>query len=399
MGVASSSSHIRTAPGLIAGTVLDVYARRYDDPVDRLRFLRKATIRWNTGTRRWKHVALVASVGLVLLVLPLSSITNARDLLRHAPPPELVKPSAVAKAAAADVWLVEKKDDYEVYSNGLRVETRGAQFHSERRFRALDRKNPESWTAVRTDQSELQNRPAGIVFHTTESHTAPFDESHNDRLRMLARGVLSYVRAIKAYHYLIDRFGRVYRVVSEESIANHAGNSIWADSSNVYMNLNSSFLGIAFEAQTRPQDGAETISRAQEHSGRILTDMLRAKYNLRPENCVTHAQVSVNPDNFFIGAHTDWASGFPYTAMGLPDNYAVPSPSMTIFGFSYDNSYVQLSEARLWKGLLLAQEEQRQGASVRAAGVAGYRAELRQRYRKLHQALKLTQQQAKEDLE
>ena len=33
------------------------------------------------------------------------------------------------------------------------------------------------------------------------------------------------------YNFLIDRFGRVYRVVQESDAANHAGNSIWAEPS------------------------------------------------------------------------------------------------------------------------------------------------------------------------
>ena len=38
----------------------------------------------------------------------------------------------------------------------------------------------------------------------------------------LGESLLEYVRRGRAYHYLIDRFGRVYRVVAESDAANHA---------------------------------------------------------------------------------------------------------------------------------------------------------------------------------
>ena len=52
---------------------------------------------------------------------------------------------------------------------------------------------------------------------------------------------------------MIDRFGRVFRIVRESDSANHAGNSVWADQHWVYVNLNESFFGVAFEAQTQAE--------------------------------------------------------------------------------------------------------------------------------------------------
>jgi N-acetylmuramoyl-L-alanine amidase len=241
---------------------------------------------------------------------------------------------------------------------------------------------------VAAKYAALQTRPAGIVFHTTESDLVPFDPSQNANLKRLAHDIVTYVRRHKAYHYLVDRFGRVHRVVEESSIANHAGHSIWGDADHLYVNLNNSFFGVAFEAQTRPQDGTETINQAQMHAGRVLTDMLRSKYGIAAEDCITHSQVSVNPDNFRIGAHTDWATRFPYAEMGLPDNYAIPVPSITGFGFSYDNSFVNASEARLWKGLLIAQEELRQAAKAQGVTLISYRAALHRRYKEIIEAWK-----------
>ena len=53
------------------------------------------------------------------------------------------------------------------------------------------------------------------------------------------------------------------------------------------------------------------------HAARILTEMLRGKYHIPASNCVTHAQVSVNPDNMLVGYHTDWAGNFPFLDIGL----------------------------------------------------------------------------------
>lgn len=382
-----SPSHAPAAPAdPLRGQLIDVRASQIDDPIARLRYLRKTA----TPARKRSRIAwLPAAIGgavLLILVTPIPSITSGIGLFRLPPAPLLDRAPARTAAALPKVWLVEQNKDFEVYSNGLRVEKAGAQTHTPRNYLPLARHNRQQWDTVLPEEGQGRTAPAGIVYHTTESHIVHFDPANNDRLRVLARGVLGYVRQIRAYHYLIDRFGRVYRVVEESSTANHAGHSIWADTRSVYVNLNESFLGIAFEAQTRPQDGIETISQAQQHSGRILTEMLRSKYLIPGENCVTHAQVSVNPHNRRIGAHTDWAVGFPFGSMGLPDNYALPVPSITVFGFEFDTHYVSQSEARLWKGLLLSQEELRQGAAQKHMTLSQYRISLNRQYQSLYPA-------------
>jgi len=62
---------------------------------------------------------------------------------------------------------------------------------------------------------EWRSGPAGIVYHTTESNIAPFDEEHSVRLRRVGRWMLEYVRDNRSYHFVIDRFGRVHRIVRE----------------------------------------------------------------------------------------------------------------------------------------------------------------------------------------
>ena len=46
------------------------------------------------------------------------------------------------------------------------------------------------------------------------------------------------------------------------------------------MNLNSSFLGIAFETQTRIGEDLPSANAAQIHAARTLTEMLRSKYHI-----------------------------------------------------------------------------------------------------------------------
>jgi hypothetical protein len=261
-----------------------------------------------------------------------------------------------------------------MYSNGLRIETTHAVFNEPRRVIEME----EGGRKVLAGSAE----PRGIVFHTTESHIAPFEASANQRLKKVARWLLDYVRDQRAYHFLIDRFGRVHRVVREQDAAWHAGHSVWADQDRAYIYLNHSFLGVAFESVTNPggEIGA-VVTPAQIASAKILTEMLRARYRIPAGNCVTHAQVSVNPANFLIGAHTDWAAGFPFAEVGLPDNYDRPLPALYAFGFGYDDDFVRATGARMWKGLALSEDQVRQEATARGIPVAGRRNQLRQHYR------------------
>src|SRR5215831_10795702 len=148
--------------------------------------------------------------------------------------------------------------------------------------------------------SVVRSGPAGIVFHTTESRQAPFAASENRLLQRLGESLLEYVQRRRAYNFLIDRFGRVYRIVAESDAANHAGYSVWSDGMWLYVNLNESFLGIAVEAQTQPGQTEPQLSPAQLRAAAMLTEMLRSRYRIAVGNCVTHAQVSVNPSNIRV---------------------------------------------------------------------------------------------------
>ena len=353
-------------------------AQQISDPLERLRYLRQATataIPPPVGrARQWNWLA---SFVLAVVVLPLHTVSDAN--VRRTLDPKLPLPAARKPAGILNVWLVDKTNDFEIYSNGLRIENR-LSVSSEPRWYALIDRGPEA------QFGPSRSLPAGIVFHTTESDHAPFQPDQNHTLKRIGRELLLYVRNKRAYHFLIDRFGTVHRIVNESDTANHAGFSVWADSRWLYLNLNASFLGVAFEAHTDP--GQPPANPAQIHAAKVLTEMLRSKYNLPAENCVTHAQVSVNPSNMRIGWHTDWGNHFPFEDVGLPDNYEQPSPPLSAFGFGYDAAYLQSTGPAVWRGLALGEERIREAAGRQGMEVAEYRTLLQKRYRNQLAALK-----------
>src|SRR5260370_6488421 len=148
----------------------------------------------------------------------------------------------------------------------------------------------------------------------------------------------------------MDRFGRVVRIVNESDAADHAGHSVWVDERHIYVNLNDSFIGVSFEAQTEAGQTRISVGDAQIRVAAMLTEMLRSRYKIPGGNCVTHAQVSVNPSNMRIGYHVDWASSFPFERLGLPDNYSTPSPAISLFGFAFDAGFEPLVDLRLSAG-------------------------------------------------
>jgi hypothetical protein len=249
-------------------------------------------------------------------------------------------PFAARGIAPAAIWLVEKGAGFEQYSNGLRIDTSRAIGGTPREFRIF---------GAQGLQPELLTRPIGILFHTSESDVWPLEAAFNDNLRGSSQNLLRYVRQNRLYHYVIDRFGRVYRVVAEDAKANHAGHSIWEDEGRIVLNLNHAFLGVSFE--TRWEGGrALPITRAQFSAGRDLADHLRHKWSIAPGMCVTHGLTSVNPKKYEIGHHVDWARGFPFDAFGLPDQYARPLPSVELFGFGYGEELLAVM-GDLWPGV------------------------------------------------
>jgi hypothetical protein len=343
-------------------------AKKIDDPIERLKYLRVATEDPPAPRRQWGPI-----IALAMVALPLTMRSDAH--LRHQPEiHHSVASLRVKTPELPNIWRVEAGKDFEVYSNGLRIDNQLSVSNHPRSYQFVSVKE-----GLVKQPSASITQPSGIVFHTTESHQVPFEAPEQRNLQRITRETLLFVRNKRAYHFVIDRFGRVHRIVAESDAANHAGNSVWADSKALYLELNQSFLSIAFEASM--QTDQPPINDAQIHSGKVLTEMLRSKYKIAAENCVTHAQVSVNPGNMRIGWHCDWGKDFPFQQMGLPENYELPLPSLFLLGFDYDPVYINATGAGIWKGLALAEERTRDAAGAKGIAIAVYQAHLRKRYR------------------
>lgn len=375
---------------------LEREANRIADPLERLRFLRQrapvkvgAPLSESPLPGRRYFLALVALIacGLAALALVRNRASASPDPVR----PSLSKVEIPSAGPGPDqVWLVESSETHEIYSNGLHVDLSFATGSRPRR------EYPVFTPVGDSTPIAMGREPRGLVFHTTESDVAPFEESANQKIEWLSHQLLQFVRREHSYHYLIDRYGRVYRVVKESNVANHAGYSVWGDHRGVYVNLNESFLGVAFEGKTGQRDD---VTAAQVSAARMLTELLRSRYSILPEDCVTHAQVSVAPWNMRIANHMDWARGFPWASLGLPENYNLPVPSVAVFGFTHDQSLTQALGGNDWSGLTAADGMIMKGAAAQSATPTRYRGMLRHRYQEIVTELRRQQQALKEPVD
>ena len=333
--------------------------------------------------RQLGFIALLTILAAAAVLVPRLMFSRLRAAGRieaagRTPVAAMVPPPTPREGLAPDVWLVERTADSEIYSNGLRIDNR-----------FLAATHPRSYQAFPADGGPPVRRtePAGIAFHTTESRQAPFEASANRELRRIGESLLEYVSRRQAYNFVIDRFGRVYRVVAEDQAANHAGYSLWADEHWLYVNLNESFLGISFEAVS-PSAEENAIGPPQTHAAAMLVEMLRQRYRIPAANCVAHAQVSVNPGNMRVGLHVDWAAGFPFEAIGVPGNYATPLPAVWAFGFDADSAFTSKAGPELRKGIEAAEANLARAAAAAGLPPAAYRQRLRLHYRKQLEAVR-----------
>jgi hypothetical protein len=349
----------------------DPLANRIPDPVAKLRYLRN--VRGDDEAvpevSRWRRARLPVAAAVVVVASLVLGGTVMRSPKRDKAPeaaavttgPAVVAPVASGTVHAAaphtKVWLVETRGTLESWSNGLQVDT-----------------------SLTVSNKKRKAAPTGIVFHTTESQMDTFEPEKAQRLKILARGLLNYVREEKGYHYVIDRFGRAFRIVAEDDVAYHAGNSVWGDEKHTWTGLNDDFLAVSLESATRTGDENPEITPAQKLALRLMVEMLRYRFGIAARNCVTHAQVSVNPSNFRVGWHTDWAGNFPFEEIGLPDNYQLPLAAVERYGFGYDPAFFAATGARMWRGVVAAEDRLRAEASRRQISVAQLRAELRKLY-------------------
>jgi hypothetical protein len=294
------------------------------------------------------------------------------------------------------IWLVDETSDREIYSNRLQIITTYTISNMPREYYRFP-KNSNYLPA----NSQITDKISGIVYHASESDLYPFMPEMNRSILKYSNRLIKYLLRKKCYHFFIDRFGRVYRLVQEEHAAFHAGNSIWADDEGIYLNLNHAFIGICFEGkdfeeinigkQKKGQatnskfsllkpTGISSFSEAQLRSGKELTDWLRVKHNIPQHNCVPHALISVNPDRMLIGFHLDLARGFPFARFGLSDKYQEPLPSIVEFGFLYDSYFEKIFNGELWRGIRYSEEILQRQAENSGMSIAEYRKNLHRKF-------------------
>ena len=128
-----------------------------------------------------------------------------------------------------------------------------------------------------------------------------------------------------------------------------------------------------------------------------MTALLRQSFGIVEGNVVTHEMVSLNPANGLVGYHTDWRGRFPFSELGLPDNYRLAVPSIAEWGFRYDRQFVDQVGGRVWAGVRLAEKRFQREAELRQISLQRLRKMQIARLRDWMERLReLTQQRAEQ---
>lgn len=119
-----------------------------------------------------------------------------------------------------------------------------------------------------------------IVLHTTEGEK---------------KGALAKLRHAGEAHYLVDRQGRVSRIVDRDRIATHAGRSMW----NGTHNLDHHSVGIEIVGyHDRPLEAAQLRALKE------LISQLKSLYGVPDERVLTHSMVAFGtPNRYHRRAH------------------------------------------------------------------------------------------------
>ncbi len=338
------------------------------DPVERLRFLRaRAAVRARRRqlARRW------------FLLLALVSITAATLVPKASPsrsPAVVVVPIPIPRIA-------DTRSGPERLAGG-----------EDRRFRNVEQRFADRQPFSGHDAPALisgisRGREFAAAPDRTGGHRLPYDGEFAGALRRERESGFSRRSANRCSNMC----GDARRTISWLTVS--AGCSAWCPRSRrrtmratrrgpmrtaFYINLNDSFLGVSFEAAS-----PGGLAPAQVSSARVLIEMLRHRFEIAASNCVTHAQVSVNSSNMLAGLHVDWAAGFPFEAVGLTDNYLIPSPLVWELGFDYDAHF----RGKAGEPLRAAIDDAEAivAAKAASAGVsrAAYKERLQRRYREM----------------
>jgi hypothetical protein len=294
------------------------------------------------------------------------------------------------------IWMVEKSDDSEYYSNRLKINTTQTIENIPRGYYLFKKADGKL-----LQQGVFTNQIKGILYHASESDVFAYRPEMTQSIKEYSRLLIRYLNKKKAYHYFIDRFGKIYRLIQDDHVAFHSGNSIWADDEFLYLDLNHAFIGVCFEGKDfeaiKPSDTSlqnenhpaifpmerSSINEAQLISGKELTDWLRVKYKISQNNCIPHGLVSVNPYDRLIGHHLDLSHGFPFDFFEISNKYEEPIPAITEFGFTYDNYFVEIFQGKLWAGIAASEKIITMRANGKHMSVVDYRKMLNGKFRQI----------------
>jgi N-acetylmuramoyl-L-alanine amidase len=98
---------------------------------------------------------------------------------------------------------------------------------------------------------------------------------------------LCSIKSKVSSHYLINKKGKIYRLVKDKDIAWHAGKSYWRK----YKNLNDKSIGIELVNKGH-QFGYENFSNKQILNLLKLCTILISKYKIKKENVVGHSDIA-----------------------------------------------------------------------------------------------------------
>src|ERR1700674_3259224 len=112
----------------------ELRAKNIHDPIERLRYLRHAAA--SAGHNRFAAAGKwIASLALAGMVIPLASDAIVRTSRTLAPPPTTASQPV---SPMPSVWPVEQTKDYDLYSNGLRIENEFAVANEPRSYRLIN---------------------------------------------------------------------------------------------------------------------------------------------------------------------------------------------------------------------------------------------------------------------
>ena len=111
-------------PGHLRNILIELKARRYRDPIQKLAYLRRTANKDHSSWKRqlaWHWKAPLFLLAFIFLGARVQTVTDVKAGLPTQKPktPEI---SAVP-VILGPAWLVEQGRDYEVYSDGLRSKT------------------------------------------------------------------------------------------------------------------------------------------------------------------------------------------------------------------------------------------------------------------------------------